>query len=44
LSARPRIEALAPQALRQALIDGENSGPDGTLNIPELIREARRKV
>jgi antitoxin ParD1/3/4 len=30
-------------ALREALIEGENSGDAGVLNMPDLIREARRE-
>jgi antitoxin ParD1/3/4 len=30
-------------ALREALIDGERSGDAGVLNMPDLIREARRE-
>jgi antitoxin ParD1/3/4 len=31
-------------ALRQALIDGENSGDAGVLDMKEIIRKARRKA
>ena len=31
-------------ALREALIDGENSGPDGPLDMEEIIRNARVKA
>lgn len=30
--------------LRQALIDGENSGEAGTLNMQDIIREAKREA
>lgn len=31
------------EALRQALVDGENSGDAGTLNMRDIAREARRE-
>ena len=32
------------QALRQALIDGENSGESTPLDMQEIIRDAKRKA
>lgn len=32
------------EALRQALIEGEESGPAGPLDMEEIIREARRQA
>jgi len=32
------------QAIRQALIDGENSGDAGRLDMEEIIREARQEA
>lgn len=32
------------EALRQALIDGEESGPAGELDMEEIKRKARRKA
>jgi antitoxin ParD1/3/4 len=31
-------------ALRDALIEGENSGPDGPLDMEQIIRRARAKA
>jgi hypothetical protein len=41
--AKPPLE-MRLVALRQALVDGERSGEAGDLNIPAIIREARREA
>ena len=40
---RTKIEART-EALRQALIEGEESGPDSPLNMEETRREAREET
>lgn len=40
---RTRIEA-REKALRQALIEGEGSGPDSPLDVGEIRREAQEEA